>query len=354
AAELAIQFAQIGKDVKGQYILRWATLKRTSKAFMPSFNISYQSHTAFSPTNPVTPGSTNIDETVDPPVTNMTEAVTNYIIGWFTPTEYSAPVTKGALRLVPDAEVLPTSVSLRLAYAPRYIRQLRIQYRANWPCTVSLQSTNTGELMSGWSLTQTTDDTGAAWLLLSSPNPQSLATSIPFAGFGKLLTFSFKDVINPSNAFSLLAIDNDVYTNTGGQSFEFENGAAFTANHPALPFGTPPPWLLQFGFSGDLAAAELADPDADGIPTWQEYRADTKPNDPASALRVQSFSQDPYGRYTVTFPTSAYRSYTVLVSTDLTNWEVVQDNIPGTGTDVTAVDKYRPGATSLFYCVQVQ
>src|SRR5262249_15199263 len=38
--ELSEGFSQISKDVNGQFILRWATLKRTAKAFMPSFEIS--------------------------------------------------------------------------------------------------------------------------------------------------------------------------------------------------------------------------------------------------------------------------------------------------------------------------
>jgi len=45
--------------------------------------------------------------------------------------------------------------------------------------------------------------------------PLDLTTSIPFADFGRLLTFRFHDVLNVSNAFSIFALDNTIYTNTG-------------------------------------------------------------------------------------------------------------------------------------------
>ncbi len=42
---LAADFAQIGKDLSGQYYLRWATLQRSAPMpSMPSFQITYQGH----------------------------------------------------------------------------------------------------------------------------------------------------------------------------------------------------------------------------------------------------------------------------------------------------------------------
>src|SRR4029077_19636070 len=66
---LATQFAEITKASKSQYILRWATLKRASTPFMPSFAITYRGLTAFSPTNPVSQVITN-----DPMDTNIPPA----------------------------------------------------------------------------------------------------------------------------------------------------------------------------------------------------------------------------------------------------------------------------------------
>lgn len=322
---------------------------------MPSFKISYQGLTANSPTNPVYEDLENpiIDTNAVPPTTNY-PLITNFIISPYTPTEHTGTVTVGALRLVADAEVRPSGVSLRAAYVPRYIRQLRIHYRANWPCTTSLQSTNLGELLYGWSLTETNDGNGGVWMLLSSPYPQSVTNSLPFASFGRLVTFSFKDIISSSNAFSLLEMDNTIYTNTGRQSFVVENTNQFLTTYPPLPYGTPVPWLMAHGFTTGFTNAEISDPDADGFLTWQEYRANTDPNDPASKLFIRTVTQGTDGRYEITFPTALNRTYRVEASTNLTTWEAVRDAIPGINADVTITDtRYVPGATGIFYRVNI-
>jgi hypothetical protein len=202
-AEIGRQLAQVSKMARSQYVLRWASLKRASKAFMPSFQVAYQGLTADSPTNPFTLGETNIDLTTDPPTTNETESVTNFIIGYFSIVTNASSVLEGSLRLAPNAEVQPTGIDLRASYIPRSIRQLRIHYRPNWPCTAMLQSTGPAELLEGWNLTQTNDNNGGYWLLLSSPDPANITTSLPFASFGKVLTFLFQDPISSSNAFSV-------------------------------------------------------------------------------------------------------------------------------------------------------
>ena len=262
--QLALQFAQLAKDLNGQYIIRWATLKRT-KQFMPSFQVRYQGLTANTPTNPYWEDLDNpiIDTNVTPATTNY-PMITNFIIAYYVPTEHTGSVTVGALRLVPEAEILPTAVTLRATYVPRYIRQFQLHYRANWPCTPMVQSTNVGEALHNWTVTETEDGTGGYWLLLSSPNPQSTTNSLPFAYFGKLLTFKFRDVINPSNAFSLFQIDNTIYTNTGRQSFVVQDTNSFVKSYAALLYGTPVPWLLAHGFVNNFDAAEYRIPTATG------------------------------------------------------------------------------------------
>src|SRR5439155_15591056 len=133
---LTASFDQIGKDLNGRYLLRWATLKRSTNQFSPSFEVTYQGFTALSPSNIITMDTNNpiINTNSTPPTTNY-PLITNYIISPYSPAKYAGPVTVGALRLVPNAAVLPTSVTLRASYVPRYIRQIRINYRANWPCT---------------------------------------------------------------------------------------------------------------------------------------------------------------------------------------------------------------------------
>lgn len=352
--DIARQFAQISKMARGQYILRWATLKRPASSFIPSFQITYQGLTADSPTNPFTLGDTNVDTTTVPPTTNITPAMTNFIIGYYSTVSNAGPVLVGSLRLVPNAEIQPTGLDLRATYVPRLIRQLRLHYRANWPCTVSLQSTGPGEFLNGWTLGETNDGAGGSWLLLSSPYPAELSNSLPFASFGKLLTFAFEDPIDPSKAFSLLELDNNIYTNTGGQSFSFENTTNFLSFYPVLPHGTPVLWLMSYGFSGDFTNAENLDSDNDGMANWQEFRANTNPTNAASALFVRSVVHQPDGRYQVQFDTSTYRTYRLDASADLLSWRTVRDSIPGMNQTVSVTDPvYVPADAGIFYRVRV-
>ena len=354
ASALSAQFAQISKELQAVYLLRWATLKRSATAFQPGFQITYQGHTATLITNTITPAVTNIDNTQTPPVTNITAAITNILIPSYIPTQHTGTVTLGSLALVANAEDAPKSVSLYSGYVPRYIRQLRLHYRANWPCVSSLQSTNVGEILYGWSLSETNDGSGGRWLTASSANIQNLSNSIPFCALGSLIKFSFRDMLYSSNAFSVFTNDNTLYTNTGGQSFSLpaSNVNPFITFYTNLPNGTPVPWLIAHGFTNNFPAAELSDPDNDGLLTWQEYQANTDPRDPASTFLVRSLSQALDGRYQVTFSTSTNRTYRVLSSTDLQTWQILQDNIAGINGDVTVADtRYMPAATAVFYRV---
>jgi len=357
---LASAFAQIGKDLSGQYFLRWATLNRSANTFIPSFQITYQGFTAFSPTNPppfVSGTNYIIDTNAVPPTTNTVFLyTTNYIIGPYLPTAFASNVLAGSLRLVSDAVVQPSAITLRATYVPRYIREIRLHYRANWPCTVGLESTNAGEQLYGWSLTQTSDGAGGQWALLTSSNQQSLASSIPFADFGPLLTFTFHDVLNASNAFSIFELDNTIYTNTGNQSFVFENTNAFITVYPVLPYGTPVPWLIQYGFTN--ASGWVADEtslDSQGRLIWQDYVAGLNPTNASSVFTVQSPAPTgPIGHYQITFSTALNRTYRVETSGNLFNWQTLQDNIAGTGGNVTVTDiRNQTGATQVYYRVMV-
>lgn len=375
--DLLEEFTQVTKNVLARYTLRWASLRRNATEVAPFFLLSYQGHTATPAewswsyqTNMsesyVTNTDTTIDTSVDPPVTNITTTIeTNMLtdisvlwenpeIGEYVATNYAGPVTVGTLRLMLDEEVQPTGVALRAGYIPRFVRQIRLHYRPNWPCQPVLNATNVGEMLHGWSLTQSNDVDGSAWLLLHSPNPQNTATSLPFPGFGPLLTFSFQDILtNATEAFALMEVDNSIYTNipAGGQQFVFEAGVTnFVTDYPALPFGTPVPWLISHGISGNFAAAELTDHDGDGVPTWQEYLGNTNPQDPASKFVVRSLSNDIYGRYQITFSTATNRRYRVEASFDLINWEIVETDIAGLDSDVTILDpRYQPWITQVFY-----
>jgi hypothetical protein len=359
---LALSFAQIGKDFSSQYILRWATLKRSSTAFQPSFQITYQGFTAVSPSNPppdIT-GTNFVTVTNNGTVgTNMVFVyTTNYIISPYTPSVYAGNVLGGSVRLVADADVNPDNITLRATYAPRYIRQLHLHYRANWPVSLSLNTTNSGGLLDGWSLTQTNDGAGGQWALLSCPDPSNLADSIPFATFGKLLTFSFSDPIMASNAFSLFDVDNTIYTNTAGTNFYgllLTNAVNFiTPYNLPPPHGTPIPWLISYGFTNDFTNAELLDLNGNGLSVWQDYLAGLNPLDTNSIFAVQMApAQSPPQ---IIFNTVIGRTYRIEWATDLNGpWTVLRDGIAGTGGNITFNDVRNLSLVgAMFYRVAVE
>jgi hypothetical protein len=359
---LPLSFAQIGKDLGSQYVLRWATLKRSATPFLPSFQITYQGLTALTPPPP--PGvitGTNFTYMTNNGVinTNMTFLyTTNYIIPPFTPSTNAGNVLGGFVRLVSDADVHPAAITLRATYVPRYIRQMRVHYRANWPVSLSLNATNSAGLLDGWSLTQTNDGAGGEWALLSCADPSNLADSIPFATFGKLLTFSFSDPITASNAFSLFAVDNTIYTNTAGTNFYgllLTNDVNFTTVYPLPPpHGTPIPWLMSYGFTNNFDTAELADPNGNGLAVWQDYLAGLNPLDINSTFGVQlAPAQTPPQ---IIFNTVVGRTYRIEWATDLNGpWTILRDGIPGTGANVTFNDQRNlNGVAGMFYRVAVE
>ncbi|HTV62832.1 MAG TPA: putative Ig domain-containing protein [Verrucomicrobiae bacterium] len=356
-AVLTLDFARLGKDLSSQYVLRWATLERTATPFMPSFQITYQGLTADSPPNPppfISGTNYMLDTNTVPATTNEVFLyTTNYIIPPYTPTVYAGNVLAGSLLLSSNANANPLQVTLSAAYVPRYIREFHLHYRANWPVTVTLDSTNPGEMLYGWTLTETNDGAGGQWALLSAPDPSLLADSIPFADFGNLLTFSFQDpTAVASNAFSEFEVDNTIYTNstdTNFYGFTLANTNAFTTVYPILPpHGTPIPWLISYGFTSDFAAAELLDPDGNGFDVWQDYLAGLDPLEPASTFAVQ-IAPSPLPPQIV-FSTVAGRTYRIdwAPSPDGV-WTVLRDGIAGTGGNVVFTDLRNLSTVSAMY-----
>ena len=252
----------------------------------------------------------------------------------------------------------PPEITLRTTYVPRYIRRLHLHYRANWPATLSLESTNPGEILAGWTLSQTNDGAGGQWASLSAPNPSLLADSIPFADFGNLLTFSFPDPIAISNAFS----DSQWTTpfiptpqeriSTGSR---FRDTNAFTTVYAVPPpHGTPIPWLIGYGFTNNFAAAELARPQRKwpcGVAglfgraesagpqfhLWRSIRVVAK----SASNRLQHR----LGR--------TYRiDWAISPNGD---WTVLRDGIAGTGGDVIFTDERNlSGVSAIYYRVVVE
>jgi hypothetical protein len=373
AADLAGEFAQVGKVFNGLYRLRWVTPRQCpASSFMPSFSVTYQGFTAYSPTNPTslsnyTVVQTNIDTTTTPPTTNYTTnsgtvLVTNFV--YFSPYNLctnAGNVSIGLLNLQANS-ALPSGASLYADYVPEYIRQFYVHYRLNWPGTV-VPATNLTDLLAGWSAVATDDGSNGTWLLLSSPDPYSpqgvQLSSLPWGSWGTLVDFNFRDAITPNNAFSFFVVSTNIYSNSipgyFGQTMSNNVNGMVTAL-PVLPHGTPAAWLIANGFTipGNWTNNETMDNDHDGMLNWQEYQANTNPNNAKSKLDIVSVVQSQYdGRWQITFTSALNRSYQVQATTDLSTWRVVQDGIPGTGANITVSDTTFVPSAQTFYRVLV-
>jgi len=358
--DLALQFQRIEKDMSCQYVLRWETLQRAEvpaypvPGFQPSFQLTWEGRTASWNTSTGFVPYTNIDLSVDPPTTNI--YLTNAVQYPFNPPDWAGDVRVGSLRLLADADVGPQRIRLRATYVPRYVREIRLNYRPNYPCTANLDSTGTNELLYGWSLSETADANGLRTLTITSPDPTDLLTSIEYAAFGNLVSFNFTypDALTATQAFSVFTLDNSIYTNMqpSGQSFVMLNATNFiTPYPPAPPHGTPIPWLIAYGFQSNFAAAELIA--TNGLPVWQAYLAGQNPTNVNSRFTV-STAFAPGQAPQIIFHTVASRTYRVESATLLGDWTVVLDNIPGTGGNILFTDnRVLSGADAVFYRVAV-
>jgi hypothetical protein len=356
-ADLTLQFAKLAKDIDGQYIVRWATLKRTSVAFQPSFQITLDGFTATFNTTLLYGTNIVVDTNTMPATTNIT--VTNIVSLPFVPTLYAGDVKVGALLLVADSTFEPQTIRLRTTYVPRYVRELRVNYRPNYPCTASMSSAGPGEFLNGWTMTETNDGTGLRTLTLLSPDPTNLLTSIPYGAIGELATFNFQhpNQLTSTQAFSAFTVDNSVYTNIQptGQSFVLQNATNFITSYPPPPpHGTPIPWLIHYGFTNNFDTAELGDPNGNGLATWQDYQAGLSPLDPNSKFAVSMTGTPPLVQPQIIFSTAVGRMYRVESTAGLDTWTILRDNIPGTGGNVSFTDlRNLSGVSAVYYRVAV-
>ncbi|MEO6034122.1 MAG: vWA domain-containing protein, partial [Verrucomicrobiota bacterium] len=364
ASDVAAQFALLLKDLNSQYFLRWATLQRGA-AFQPMFQVTVDGVTAsynldfpedvvddsvVPQTTPPTMKMVKIDRSTTPPTTNaLTAFAPDYV-----PNAWSNNVQVGELRLATDAVTNVSSVTLRAFYTPRFIQEIRLHYRANYPCTPKLLSDGPGNILDGWSLTQTNDGLGGQWLTISS---DSTSNSLPYGIRGDLVGFQFQHLAVPSgkDAFSLFEVDNSIYTNAMplGRSFTLNTNLFITVYPATPPLGTPVPWLRAHGFSGDPASAELSDPNGNGMFVWQEYLAGLDPNalpgDAHFAFVISSRVIPQPGPPQIAFNTVVGRRYRVESATTLGFWTVLEDEIAGTGNVVSVADRRNLAGVSAVY-----
>jgi hypothetical protein len=113
-------------------------------------------------------------------------------------------------------------------------------------------------------------------------------------------------------------------------------------------------WLQQYGLSTD-GSADYADPDHDGLNTWQEWRCQTDPTNTLSALRL--LSATPAGtNVTLTWQSVAGVNYFVERSTNLwasPPFTLLAPGLPGQPGATTYTDTNAAGLAPLFYRVSV-
>ena len=81
-----------------------------------------------------------------------------------------------------------------------------------------------------------------------------------------------------------------------------------------------------------------------------EYQADTNPKSANSKFVVRPpATTGLYGHYQVVFNASSNRTYRVETSADLLNWEILEDNIRGTGGEMAVTDPRSPWNSAQTY-----
>lgn len=188
ASQLQTSFTKIITDLEGQYVLRWASLKRGEGQFLPSFTISQGS---------------NSDTATATKVFNVKT--------------YTGNELQGKLRIVPSEDEVNSIAFLRADYVPRNVRRIRLFLASTADFDVSIVGPGDDGLLGAWSKTETAA-LGGRWIDLTAPNTSA---TIPFATFGPLLRIDFDGVVdNLAKPFTTVFVDNSVYAN--GQSFVVE------------------------------------------------------------------------------------------------------------------------------------
>lgn len=192
--DLADAFDELVDSLSAQYVLRWATLRRSaSETFRPSFSLS---------------------------LTGTGDAVSFNGAGQFDPTDYEGDEFSGRLRFVASDSADGTTVFLRADYMPPGISRVRMFVGSEVDFDVAeVESLQDGLLSSARVSRSDAPDLGGSWILL-----ESTAGPIPYAAFGPLLRFDFEDFLPEDQPlFEQVYIDNDIYA--AGQTLTVEGFA---------------------------------------------------------------------------------------------------------------------------------
>ena len=116
--------------------------------------------------------------------------------------------------------------------------------------------------------------------------------------------------------------------------------------------GMPNEWEVQNSLSPTNAADRTTDADGDGASNFDEYVADTLPQESNSVFRILAVSNN--SPSSVSFSSSVARTYSLLRSTNLlgSNWTAIATNVSGTG-GMRNITDTNPPPTS-FYRLQTR
>ncbi|MGB0581255.1 MAG: chitobiase/beta-hexosaminidase C-terminal domain-containing protein, partial [Limisphaerales bacterium] len=159
------------------------------------------------------------------------------------------------------------------------------------------------------------------------------------------VTFRVPAGAGPNAAYSIV-VEHASASVSGLDSFETEivNGLVtmFARTQSTAGDGIPDEWRLRHFQAANIAANILsspnADADGDGFLNWQEFKAGTNPNEPASALRMLTERLGSVaGNVTLRWPTILGKNYVVEYRDSLStaNWLPLTTQATGNGNEMT-------------------
>jgi hypothetical protein len=215
-------------------------------------------------------------------------------------------------------------------------------YRA--PGSFSATALSTSQIKLTWSdpapdetgfTLETSSDGGSSWSPLA--NPSANATSYTVTGLPNAATRSYRIKTTYSSGGS-------AWASSSATTLGYTPMQQWRVDHFSSPDNTGP-------------AADVADPDGDGLVNLLEYALGGTPTEATSTpLPTASLLPAPNSTLTLTFKRArpaAELTYTVQASSDLATWTDLEVN-PGTvGQNVTVTDSPPAGATRRFLRLRV-
>lgn len=178
--DLQSSFERIVEDLNGQYVVRWASLRRDAATVTPSMKLIF--------------GTSSASCTADKS---------------FRAISYAGDPLQGNLVLMQSDTPGNTTVFLRAAYVPYDISVFRLRVKSDYTFKTSVVGAGDDGLLAGWNMTIEDDVEGAKWITLTGTE------AINFASFGAMLRFDFDQAVD--TPFTLFEADNSLYSD--GQTF---------------------------------------------------------------------------------------------------------------------------------------